>query len=1348
MTKPTAGNKPAKTTKKSAFSRITSAAKRAISPPTSPQDRSVSSGIAAVFVENAKLPVALGEAHSKSPSRAQSTIVDTPAKKELISISKAVQLRTDIFPKNEIKPAVRTLWPKFNDRINTTPQLVLCATLLPKESTPEAEDLDEATDPSDETIKQATIESAPREWVKALEDPIEQKRIVWIARGIVKKFANDATNDLDDVAEIALLGPILDREYYRELLTCAIRKFEDSDLLKESLLQGLVQLVQSAQPGYLEADDLTTILSILRRRLQGTHLQSTKYLYQLTLAVSSVLDIMAENKVRDLDRILEHEPLSAVLSGLGRTSDPYLLYQASYAFQALQYVPDNETTGQALLRHGTGVLDSMVKLSSVLKLDIGEFFEGLKGIHEVAGSIYEGAKTGYESICSLIESGQGVLESLKEGLGSGQKLRWYSAVRRGEAFVREGRLADFGRLVCEAPCRRDPFFQWGICQLLAEIATDSNWEVDTRQQAVDFLHALFKDDAEWGQDESVRTWTLTLLERISTMPIDSFAPTRDTSRHDQAVKEHARTLLKDLKTDLVDSTFRAPYPLKSRLPLPRSSRLLKLVQDIPYIDYDLAMLKRQRLSENHQKLYIPPQAKAHLKASDDDTFPLMEYVEEFLASNCLVLLILGDSFNRHLEQTLWKKYRPDRESDPIPLYINLAAVNSSEHDMIGKQLARYYITDPNKVEELKEHREFILICDGYDELGSMQNLHALNKLNQGRGHWRAKMVITCRSAFLGDTTDYLRQFKPLTNDNYNNRYAAERLQEAVITPFTEDQVQDYIDQYVLVERPERPNWPAQRYKDVLMAMPSLMDLVKNPFLLTLALDAMPRLVSDDRDLSQIKVNRLVLYDIVVEEWIEVAADRLAAGGLTNAERDAFDLLHSGGFRLNVMDHLKKLATEIFENQNGNPYVEYLERRHKETWKAKFFGRNPETTVLRLSSPLVRSGAMNSFIHLSVLDYFFARVVYDPEESTVGHPCLSKHAFAQGTIVSYPSILQFLAERVQQDPEDIFKKQLLQIIEDSKTDDKESHAAANAITILVKAGVRFNGVDLRGIRVPGADLTGGQFDSAQLQGADLTGATLTRAWIHQADFSHALMAGVRFGELPHLTSPFMIYYCCYSPDGRTFAVGLANGNIDLYESKTWKKTRTLSGHTDPILNLVYSPNSQHIVSGGHDCTVRLWNLQSDEPGLTLNDYPRPVAAVAFSPSGQLFASASDTTIWIREAKTGATVFELKGHTATASAVAFSPNGLNLVSSGNDSTIRVWDLETGAPGLVFGNGHRPAFCLAYSPDANGQQIVSGHTTDGKICLWDATTGDLSRTLPGHASGVSKMVNGSLRLAMMAP
>ncbi|KAF9362376.1 hypothetical protein BGX34_006316 [Mortierella sp. NVP85] len=237
------------------------------------------------------------------------------------------------------------------------------------------------------------------------------------------------------------------------------------------------------------------------------------------MAVSRVLDAMADTNVKGLDREKLHEPLLSYLSEVKNISDPFLVYQAAYAYQALLYVPDDETLWQATLRRTGKVIRGVAGLVSAVKgLDLNGFMDGLKDIQQGmsgAAGVLKEAKSTIDGAISLAESGQSFVECLKEGLSVKRKLTWYTALRGADVLLRSGQIANFKRVVCEAPCRLDPVFQWGVSQLLGEVAADSMWDTKTRQSAIMFLGEIYINRAVWGSHANVKEWILVILMKLA-----------------------------------------------------------------------------------------------------------------------------------------------------------------------------------------------------------------------------------------------------------------------------------------------------------------------------------------------------------------------------------------------------------------------------------------------------------------------------------------------------------------------------------------------------------------------------------------------------------------------------------------------------------------------------------------------------------------------------------------------------------------------------------------------------------------------------------------------------------------
>jgi len=72
----------------------------------------------------------------------------------------------------------------------------------------------------------------------------------------------------------------------------------------------------------------------------------------------------------------------------------------------------------------------------------------------------------------------------------------------------------------------------------------------------------------------------------------------------------------------------------------------------------------------------------------------------------------------------------------------------------------------------------------------------------------------------------------------------------------------------------------------------------------------------------------------------------------------------------------------------------------------------------------------------------------------------------------------------------------------------------------------------------------------------------------------------------------------------------------------------------------------------------------------------VYGVAFSPDGNLFASASeDRIIKLWDAATSLELRSLEGHTGAIKSIAFSPDGKLIASGSDDKTIKLWEVATG-------------------------------------------------------------------------
>jgi WD40 repeat protein len=257
----------------------------------------------------------------------------------------------------------------------------------------------------------------------------------------------------------------------------------------------------------------------------------------------------------------------------------------------------------------------------------------------------------------------------------------------------------------------------------------------------------------------------------------------------------------------------------------------------------------------------------------------------------------------------------------------------------------------------------------------------------------------------------------------------------------------------------------------------------------------------------------------------------------------------------------------------------------------------------------------------------------------------------------------------------------------------------------------------------------------------------------------------------------------SRDGQILAVNILDGSqiaVNLYRTSDGALTRTLTGYTDQIQSLAFSPDGALLASGsantiqvwrlqdflllytiqagatsqslafspdsqllasGHNSSVRLWNVSDGSPIVII---PQGAYSLDFTTDGQwLVAGGNDGRLSVSSVPDGNPFPNPPGHTGAVTAVAFSPDGTMVATASQDHTIK---LRNTTSGTVIGTltGHTDSVnSLAFSPD--GTVLVSG-SSDRTVRLWRMPDFVPLRTLTGHTQPV-RAVSFSLDGSMIA-
>lgn len=194
------------------------------------------------------------------------------------------------------------------------------------------------------------------------------------------------------------------------------------------------------------------------------------------------------------------------------------------------------------------------------------------------------------------------------------------------------------------------------------------------------------------------------------------------------------------------------------------------------------------------------------------------------------------------------------------------------------------------------------------------------------------------------------------------------------------------------------------------------------------------------------------------------------------------------------------------------------------------------------------------------------------------------------------------------------------------------------------------------------------------------------------------------------------FVALSPDGRSFVTGERYEPLRVWDTNSAASPLLeLKGACDSPKSAIFVPNGKSILAG---CSggLRLFH-RSNKAQLRVPEIGGSPSTIAISTGGETYAVAAGNEIVMWNAPESA--LQLKGHTGSVSALAFSPDNGRLASGSYDSTIKFWDIKSGQELATFkaeeGGSLSIITSLAFSPD--GRKLLIGGM-NGEIRLWPAT------------------------------
>ncbi len=207
------------------------------------------------------------------------------------------------------------------------------------------------------------------------------------------------------------------------------------------------------------------------------------------------------------------------------------------------------------------------------------------------------------------------------------------------------------------------------------------------------------------------------------------------------------------------------------------------------------------------------------------------------------------------------------------------------------------------------------------------------------------------------------------------------------------------------------------------------------------------------------------------------------------------------------------------------------------------------------------------------------------------------------------------------------------------------------------------------------------------------------------------------ELAHLGSGSgLVFGVAISHDGHLVGSANSNGQVELWDMYTGALLQTLAPHPYGAWSLAFTADDRKVVTGAADGILRVWDTRLGKLLLERAAHLHAIDVLALDGSGTLLSVASGWQLRRWQMPALDPLDAPLEHLPAQRAIAINSTSTLVAMGGDDSRIRLWDLNDGSvlwlnPGL---DDRQSVLSLRFAPQAS--LLAAAHSGSDELVLWD--------------------------------